>query len=123
MASSRASVFGEAEDLQAALGADGVVGLLITGRGQFRARLTQVGLNRLQLAAVEEALQRIASIVVPAGMVLVSFPIDRGPSPVQKHRPPRRLAVTLKPHRRQCQLLHPPTHAHQSVPVQLYHDH
>jgi len=82
MASSRASVFGEAEDLQAALGADGVAGLLITGRGQFRARLTQVGLNRLQLAAVEEALPRIAFIAVPAGMVLVSFPIDRGPSPV-----------------------------------------
>jgi len=82
MAGSRASVFGEAEDFEAALSAGGVAGLLITGRGQFRARLTQVGLDRVQLAAVEETLPRIALIAVPAGMVLVSFPIDRGPSPV-----------------------------------------
>jgi len=68
MPGSRASVFGEAEDFQAALSADGVAGLLVTGRGQFRARLTQVALERLRLAAVEEGQSRIAFIAVPAGM-------------------------------------------------------
>jgi len=64
------------------LSADGVAGLLITGRGHFRARLTQIGLDRLGLAAVEEALSRIAFVEVPAGMVLVTFPIGEGPSPI-----------------------------------------
>ena len=82
MPGSRASVFGEAEDFQAALRADGVAGMLFTGRGQFRARLTQVGLERLRLAAVEEAQSRVAFIAVPAGMILVAFPIDGGPSPI-----------------------------------------
>lgn len=82
MPGSRASVFGEAENFQAALGADGVAGMLFTGRGQFRARLTQVELERFRLAAAEEAHSRIAFVVVPTGRVLVSFPIDRGPSPV-----------------------------------------
>src|SRR6516225_9110115 len=82
MPGSRASVFGEAEDFQAALSADRVAGLLVTGRGQFRARLTQVRLDGWRLAAVEEALSRIAFVAVPAGMVLVSFSIDGGPSPV-----------------------------------------
>ena len=82
MPGSRASVFGEAEDFQAALSADGVAGLQVTGRGQLRARLTQVRLDGCRLAAVEEALSRIAFVAVPAGMVLVSFPIGQGPSPV-----------------------------------------
>ena len=46
MPGSRASVFGEGEDFQMALTADGVAGVLFTGRGQFRARLTQVALKR-----------------------------------------------------------------------------
>jgi hypothetical protein len=61
MPGSRASVFGEAEDFQAALSADGVAGLLVTGHGQFRARVTQVELDRLRLTAVHEAQPRIAS--------------------------------------------------------------
>src|SRR5215813_2864016 len=82
MPGSRMSVFGEAEDFQASLSADGVADMLFTGRGDFRARLTQVELERVRLAAVEEAQARIAFVVVPAGRVLVAFPIDRGPSPV-----------------------------------------
>jgi AraC-like DNA-binding protein len=82
MPGSRASVFGEMEDFLAALSADGVTEMLPTGRGQFQARLTQVGLERLRLAAVEEAQSRIAFITVPAGMVLVSFPVNGGPSPI-----------------------------------------
>lgn len=82
MPGSRASVFGEAEDFQAALSADGVAGLLVTGHGQFRARLTQVELDQLRLTAVEESQPRIAFVTVPAGSILVSFPIEEGPSPV-----------------------------------------
>jgi hypothetical protein len=82
MPGSRASVFGEAKDFEAALSEDGVVRLLVTGRSQFRARLTQVRLDRLRLAAVEEAQARIAFVAVPASTVLVSFPIHGGPSPV-----------------------------------------
>ena len=82
MPGSRVFVFGEAEDFQAALNTDGIAGMLFTGRGQFRARLTQVELERFRLAAAEEAQSRVAFIVVATGRVLVSFPIDRGPSPV-----------------------------------------
>jgi AraC-like DNA-binding protein len=82
MPGSRASVFGEAEDFQAAWSADGVAGLLVTGLGQFRARMTQVTLEGLRLTAVEEQLARITFFAVPPGMVLVAFPIDGGPSPV-----------------------------------------
>ena len=82
MPGSHASVFGEAEDFQAALSADGVAGLLVTSRGQFRARLTQLTLDGWRLATVEEEQPRIAFVAVPAGMVLVSFPIGEGPSPV-----------------------------------------
>ena len=82
MPGSRASVFGEAEDFQTALSADGVAGVLFTGSGQFQARLTQVGLERLKLAAIEETQSRIAFITAPRGMVLVSFPVNGGLSPI-----------------------------------------
>jgi AraC-like DNA-binding protein len=82
MPGSRASVLGEAKDFQAALSADGVAGLLVTSRGHFRARLTQVRLDGWRLVAVEESQSRIAFVAVPAGTVLVSFSIDGGPSPV-----------------------------------------
>ena len=82
MPGSRASVFGEAEDFQAALSVEGVAGLLVTGRGQFRARLTQVALERLRLSAVEETVSRIAFVAVPAGAVLVAFAINRAASPI-----------------------------------------
>lgn len=82
MPGSRASVFAEVEEFQAALSGDGVAGVWVTGDGQFQARLTQVELDPLRLMAAEEAQSRIAFMTVPAGMVLVSFPIDDGPSPV-----------------------------------------
>lgn len=82
MPGSCASVFGEAEDFQAALSANGVAAVLVAGRGQFRARMTQLALESMRLAAVEEASPRIAFMAVPAGMVVVAFPIDGGPSPV-----------------------------------------
>jgi AraC-like DNA-binding protein len=69
------SVFSEPEDFQAELGADGVRRFLITGRGQFRARLTRIVLDRMCLTAGEEVLSRTALVAVPADMVLVTLPI------------------------------------------------
>lgn len=85
MPGSRVSVFGglggfaEFED---ALRAEGVLRQLITERGRFRARVTQVALHRLSLAAGEEQLSRIAFIEVPPATVLVTLAAGDRPSPV-----------------------------------------
>lgn len=76
------SVFGEPDDFQGALREEGVVRLLVTGHGQFRARLTQIVLHRLRLAAGEEELSRIAFITVPADIVLVALPMGGRSSPI-----------------------------------------
>lgn len=73
MSNSVAAVFSEPEEFEAALWVEGLSGLVITGRGQFRARLTQIALNRMRLSAAEEKLSRIAFVTVPADMVLVWF--------------------------------------------------
>lgn len=82
MPGSRASVFGEPEDFEDALRADGAAALLVTGHGRFRARLTQISLNRLRLASAEEEVARVAVVAVPANTVLVSWPIGDRPAPV-----------------------------------------
>jgi AraC-like DNA-binding protein len=82
MPGSLASVFGELEDFEAALREDGVLGMLITGPGRFRVRLTQITLHRLRLLAAEEHLPRIAFVAVPADAVLVLLPIGSGSSPL-----------------------------------------
>jgi AraC-like DNA-binding protein len=82
MPGSVTSVFSEAEDFEAALRQEGCLGLLVTGRGAFRARLTQVALHRLRLSAAEEYLPRIALVAVPADMVLIVLPYGNGPPPI-----------------------------------------
>jgi AraC-like DNA-binding protein len=82
MPGSVASIFSEAEDFETALRQEGCLGLLVTGRGAFRARLTQVTLHRLRLAAGEEHVARIAFIAAPAGSVLVTFAIGTAPAPI-----------------------------------------
>jgi len=82
MPGSVSSVFGEPEDFAAALRADGVLSVLVTGHGPFRSRLTQVTLHGLCLSAGDEYLPRIAFIATPADTVLVSLPIGSGPWPV-----------------------------------------
>ncbi|MBV8736412.1 MAG: helix-turn-helix transcriptional regulator [Alphaproteobacteria bacterium] len=82
MPGSIASVFSEAEDFETALGQEGCLGLLVTGRGSFRARLTQIALHRLRLSDVEEQLTRIAFVSVPAGILLVLSTAGNAPSPV-----------------------------------------
>ena len=76
------SVFGEPDDFEAALSEEGVVRFLVTGRGKFRARLTQIVLHRLHLSAGEEELSRTAFVAVPEGMVLILLPIAGRPSPI-----------------------------------------
>ena len=79
MPGSVTSVFSEPGDFEAALREEGGLGLLVTGRGQFRARLTQVKLHRMRLSAAEEQLSRIAFVAVPADLILVSLPIRGRP--------------------------------------------
>jgi len=52
------SAFSEPDDFGAALCVEGVVALLITASGEFRARLTRVSLEAMQLAAADERLPR-----------------------------------------------------------------
>ena len=82
MPGSVVSVFSEAEDFEVALRAEGALRLLVTGPGRFKARLTQVALHRLRLAAAEEQLPRIALVAVPTDMILVSLPRGRGAAPI-----------------------------------------
>ena len=81
MPGSVTSAFSEQEDFEAALRAEGCLGLLITGRGQFRAQLTQITLHRLRVSAAEERLSRIAFVAAPADMILMSFATGTVPSP------------------------------------------
>jgi AraC-like DNA-binding protein len=82
MPTSATLVFSEPEDFETALRAEGCLGLWITGRGQFQARLVRVALDRLRLSTVEEQLPRIVFIAVPADMVMISFPIGSGTPPI-----------------------------------------
>ncbi|HMD63139.1 MAG TPA: helix-turn-helix transcriptional regulator [Stellaceae bacterium] len=82
MPGSVTSVFSEPGDFEAALREEGGLGLLITGRGRFRARLTQITLDHLRILAAEEHLARIAFFTVPADMVLIALPVGGGPAPI-----------------------------------------
>jgi len=82
MRGSVTSVFSEAEEFEAALRAEGVVSLLVTGIGAFRARLTQLSLHNLRVSAADEHLPRIAFVAVPADMILVSLARGGTPAPI-----------------------------------------
>jgi AraC-like DNA-binding protein len=82
MPGSVTSVFSEAHGFEAALLEEGNFGLLVTGPGAFRARLTQVALQRIRLWAAEEYLPRIAFVAVPHDMILVSLTNRTGSSPI-----------------------------------------
>lgn len=76
------SVVGEPDDFEAALQGAGAVRLLVTGRGQFRGRLTHIALHRLRLSAAEEHCARIAFVTVPAGMLLILLPMGGSTAPI-----------------------------------------
>jgi AraC-like DNA-binding protein len=80
MPGSVTSVFGEAERFETALREEGCTGLFVAEGGEFRARLTQITLDRLRLASAEEELARIAVIAVPANTVLISWPSSKTPA-------------------------------------------
>jgi hypothetical protein len=78
MPDSLSAAFSEPQDYEAALRAEGYRGLLISGVGQFRARLTRISLDGLRLSAGEERLSRVGFVVVPADRVVLCF--SAGPS-------------------------------------------
>jgi methylphosphotriester-DNA--protein-cysteine methyltransferase len=70
--------FSEAEDFEIALREEGNRAIVVSGPGEFEARLTRVTLNHLSLVAANERLSRIAFVAVPADMVLISLQIGNG---------------------------------------------
>jgi AraC family ethanolamine operon transcriptional activator len=76
------SVFSEPHEFQVALQEEGVLNLLVTGPGQFRARLTQVTLHHLRLLAGEERLSRIVFAEVPEDTLFISLTADDRPGPI-----------------------------------------
>ncbi len=76
------SVFSEPDDYEAALRADGSFGLLVTGRGRFRARLTRVMLDRVHLSSADENLPRIAFVSVPVDKVMIPLELNGRSTPI-----------------------------------------
>src|SRR5215510_1834357 len=50
------SAFNEPEEFETAMRPEGWLSMLVTARGQFRARLSQIALNEIHLLAAEEQL-------------------------------------------------------------------
>jgi len=71
------ATFSEADTLQAAMRAVGLLSLATTQKGRFRARFSQVTPDRLRLIAVEESLPRIAYVKVPLDRILVAFTVGK----------------------------------------------
>ena len=78
MLESAISLFSEPDDFQAALEQSGCIGLIVTERGEFRARITELTLGRLRLSAVEERLSRIACYTLAPGLFRVIMPGPEG---------------------------------------------
>ena len=72
------SVFSQTDDLRAAIGPECEFDFVLTRRGRFHARLTQVVLHRLRLTDLEENLPRIAFIRVPKDTILVALTVGNG---------------------------------------------
>ena len=79
MPGSVVSVFSEPDEYQAGLRADGLLNMLVTESGQFRARLTRVTLDQIHLSAGDEHLARINFVAVPADTLFVSLAAEDQP--------------------------------------------
>jgi AraC-like DNA-binding protein len=79
MAENGTATFANPDDYQAGIG-DASVNLIVTGGGDFNARLTRLNLRRLYLLRGRENLPRIAYIALSPARVFVSFPTGAGPS-------------------------------------------
>ena len=82
MPGSVVSAFSQPADFAKALHAEGVRSLVVAVPGQFQARLTQISLDQVHLAAGEEQLPRIAFVVVPADTLIILFPVGAEASPI-----------------------------------------
>jgi AraC-like DNA-binding protein len=71
------ATFSEADALQAAMRAVGLLTLVTTQKGRFRATVRHVTPDRLRLIAVEESLPRIAFVRVPLDRILVAFTSEK----------------------------------------------
>jgi hypothetical protein len=78
MPGSVTSVFIEPKDFKAAFCTEGCRSLVVTGHGQFRARLPQVALHLLRLSMAQEQPARIAFLAIPPGMVVLTVPVGTG---------------------------------------------
>ena len=72
------ATFTNPDDYQAGIG-DASVNLIVTGGGDFNARLTWLNLRRLHVLRASENLPRIAIISLSPAQVFVSFPTSAGP--------------------------------------------
>jgi AraC-like DNA-binding protein len=82
MPDSVTSAFSEPEDYEAALRGEGMLSLLISAGGRFRAKLTQISLSGTRLSAAEERLPRVAFVSIPSDILMILFPIGRAAAPV-----------------------------------------
>ena len=76
------SVLDNASDLEEALRNIGDFHLIVAGRREFCARLTQVKLHQLCLCTVHELVSRIGLLSIPPNIVLALFSIGDQPSPI-----------------------------------------
>lgn len=74
MLGSALSIFSEPGDFEIALEEGGGVDLIVTGRGEFWARLARISLFHMRLFACEERLSRIAFMSVAADLVRITLP-------------------------------------------------
>ena len=79
MAENGTATFANPDDYQAGIGGANF-NLIVTGGGDFKARLTWLNLRRLYLLRGRENLPRIAYIALSPARVFVSFPTGAGPS-------------------------------------------
>ena len=82
MPASMMSVLDNASDLEEALRNIGDFHLIVAGRREFCARLTQVKLHQLCLCTVHELVSRIGLLSIPPNIVLALFSIGDQPSPI-----------------------------------------
>jgi AraC-like DNA-binding protein len=78
MAENGTATFANPDDYQAGIGGASV-NLIVTGSGDFKARLTWLNLRRLHVLRASESLPRIGFISLSPAQAFVSFPTCAGP--------------------------------------------
>lgn len=76
MAESGTIVYGDPDDYAAAFGSIRV-NLTITGAGDFKAKVTRLKLEHLEIFGLRENLPRIAYISLPPEQIFLSFPVGK----------------------------------------------